>query len=82
MNIIKYKLVTQFTTVSFPTCSFLKGRDGLHQTCYCLPVTAGTDLRVEGRQVEEDAGFLQGHILLAHWHSCEGVIPEAKKREL
>lgn len=43
----------------YPTCGYLEGRDGLLQAGYCLSVTTGTDLRVKGSHVEEDAGLLQ-----------------------
>lgn len=65
--------------VVYSTCSCLEGRDGLLQAGYCLSVTAGGNLRVEGTHVKENAGLLQRQVLLAHWHSCEGVIPERKK---
>lgn len=60
------------------TCSYLEGRDGLFQADWCLSVTAGADLRVEGGHVEQDAGLLQRQVLLAYRHSCERVVPEGK----
>ncbi|KAA8595996.1 hypothetical protein FQN60_011287 [Etheostoma spectabile] len=38
------------------------GRDGLLQASYCLSVTTGTNLRVEGGHVEEDTGFLHSDL--------------------
>lgn len=63
----------------YPTCSYLEGRDSVLQADYCLSVTTGADLRVEGSHVEEDAGLLQRQVLLAYRHSCERVVPEGKR---
>lgn len=62
----------------FPTCCNLKRCNCLLQACYRLAVTSGTNLRVQGSHVEEDAGLLQRYVLLTHWHTGEGVIPEGK----
>lgn len=62
-----------------PTCSNLEGRDSVLQADYCLSVTTGADLRVEGSHVEEDAGLLQRQVLLTYRHSCERVVPEEKR---
>lgn len=65
--------------LTLPTCTFLEGRDGLLQSGYRLSVTTGADLREESGHVEKDAGLLQGQVLLAYRHPCEGVVPEGKR---
>lgn len=66
----------------FPTCCNLKGCNCLLQACYRLSVTSCTNLRVQGSHVEQDAGLLQRQVLLTHWHTGEGVIPEGKRWNL
>lgn len=63
----------------FLTCGNLKGCDRLLQARYRLSVTSGPDLRVQGGHVEEDTGLLQREVLLTHWHTSEGVIPEGQR---
>lgn len=47
----------QFIT-SLHTCSFLEGRNSLLQASWCLSISTGTELRVEGGHVEKDTGLL------------------------
>ena len=67
------------TSSSVLTCCFLEGGDGLVQPGEGLSVAPGPNLGEEGGHVEEDAGLLQGDVLLAQRHARERVVPGARR---